>query len=156
MKRFIITDDKKIVGKVLKRSELADRKDGKLILIKSTFSMNGYKNLAVKRILNLSSAAQVFFYLIYNFGKNENITNFVNVWMLEDSIQMEITITCGAFQLYFYEKLFFPDKNCKLQSYKKLTNVALETILNKLFTLDRENDEQIINEYIKQIQINMT
>ena len=44
----------------------------------------------------------------------------------------------------------------KLQSYKKLASVALETILNELFTLERENNEQIINGYIKQRQINMT
>ena len=75
--------------------------------------------------------------------------------MLEDPIQIETTITCGPFQLYFYGKLFFPDENSKLQSYKKLTNVALETILNKLFTLYRQNNKQIFNEYIKQRQINM-
>ena len=73
--------------------------------------MNGYKNLAEKEIFNLSSAAQDFFHLIYSFGKNENITNFVNIWMLEDPIPMETTITCGPFQLYFYENLFFPDEN---------------------------------------------
>ena len=79
MKRFIVTDDKKIVRKVLKGLELADKKDDKLTLIKLKFSMNGYKNLAEKEIFNLSSAAQDFFHLIYSFGKNENITNFVNV-----------------------------------------------------------------------------
>ena len=34
MKKFIVTDNKKIVGKVLKRLELADRKDDKLTVIK--------------------------------------------------------------------------------------------------------------------------
>ena len=37
------SDDKKIVGKVLKGLELADRKDDKLTLIKLRFLMNGYK-----------------------------------------------------------------------------------------------------------------
>ena len=46
--------------------------------------MNFYKNLAEKDIFNLSRTAQDFFHLIYSFGKNENITNFVNVWMLKD------------------------------------------------------------------------
>ena len=88
---------KKIVGKVLKRLELAERKDDKLTLIKFKFSMNGYKNLTEKELFNLSGAAQDFFHLIYRFGKNENTTNFVNVWMLEDPIQIETTITCGSF-----------------------------------------------------------
>ena len=82
---------KKMVGKVLKRFELVDKKDCKLTLIKLKFSMNGYKNLAEKEI----------FSLIYGFSKNENITNFVNVWMLEDPIQMDTAITCGPFQPYF-------------------------------------------------------
>ena len=70
--------------------------------------------------------------------------------MLEDSIQKPATVTCGSFQLYSYENLFFPDKNKKLHSYKKLTNVALETLLNELFTLNFKDNEQTINEYIKQ------
>ena len=51
--------------------------------------------------------------------------------MLEDLIQMVTTITCGPFQLYFYKNVFFPDKS-KLENYKKLTNIALETLLNEL------------------------
>ena len=76
--------------------------------------------------------------------------------MLEDPIQKPITVTCGLFQLYFCENIFFPDENSKLHSYKKLMNTALETLLNELFTLNPENNEQTINEYIKQQQINMT
>ena len=64
-------------------------------------------------------------------------------------------MTCVPFQLYFYENLFFPNENSKLHSYKKLTSIALETLLNELFTLNPEDNEQTINEYIKQQQINM-
>ena len=59
--RFIVTDDKKVVGKVLKRLEFADRKDDKLTLIKLKFSMNGCKNLTEKEVFNLSNAAKDFF-----------------------------------------------------------------------------------------------
>ena len=105
MKKFLVTDNKKIVGKVLKGLKLTDKKDDKMTLKKLKFSMNGYKNLDEKEILNLSSAAQDFFHLIYSFCKKENITNFVNVWMLEDPSQMDTTITREPFQLYFYENL---------------------------------------------------
>ena len=114
------------------------------------------KSLPKTKRKKLSETAQDLFHLIHSFRKNENITNFVNVWMLEDPIQKPTTVTCGPFQLYFYENLFFPDKNSKLHSYKKLTNTALETLLNELFTLNPKNNEQTINEYIKQRQINMT
>ena len=80
--------------------------------------MNGYKNLAEKEIFNLSSAAQDFFHLIYNFVKNENITNFVNVWILEDLIQMNTTITCGLFQLYFLKTYFSQTKTANYKTTK--------------------------------------
>ena len=64
--------------------------------------------------------------------------------MLEGPTQMDTTMTCGPFQIYFYKNLFFPDKNSKLQNYKKLTNIAIEILHNELFTLDQENNEQIV------------
>ena len=87
MKHCIVQEDKKTVGKVLKGIELANRKDDKITLIKLKFSMNGYYNLTAIEIDKLSETAQDFFHLIYCFGKNEKITNFVNVWMLEDPLQ---------------------------------------------------------------------
>ena len=65
--------------------------------------MNGYENLAEKEIFNLSSAAQDFFYLNYTSSKSENITNLVNVWMLEDPIQMDTIVTCRPFQTAKYK-----------------------------------------------------
>ena len=56
--------------------------------------------------------------------------------MLEDHIQMPKTVTCGSFQIYFYKNLVFPEENIKIQSYKELTNNAIKTLLNELFTLD--------------------
>ena len=110
LKHFIVSDDKKTVGKVLKGIELADQKDNKLILIKLKFSMNSYENLAENKTKKLSEIAQDLLHLIHSFGKNENITNFENVWMLEDPIQKPTTATCGPFQLHFYENLFFSTK----------------------------------------------
>ena len=46
MKHFIVSDDKKVVGIVLKGLELADQKGNKLTLVKLKFSMNSYENLA--------------------------------------------------------------------------------------------------------------
>ena len=62
--------------------------------------------------------------------------------MLEDPIQMPKTVTCRPFQIYFYKNLFFPNENSKLYTYKKLTNGALVTLLNELFTLNQEKYEQ--------------
>ena len=64
-------------------------------------------------------------------------------------------MSCVSFKLYFYGNLFFPTKTANYTVNKKVTNTALETLLNELFTLNPENNEQTINEYIKQQQINM-
>ena len=88
MKRFIVTDEKRIVGKVIKGLELTDKKDDNLTLIKLKFS--------VGNLQTFQRSARLF-HLIYSFDKNGNITNFVNVWMLQDPIQMDTTITCGPF-----------------------------------------------------------
>ena len=61
IKHFIVQDDKKAVGKVLKGIELANRKDDKITLIKLNFSMNGYYNLTANEIEKLSETAQDFF-----------------------------------------------------------------------------------------------
>ena len=150
MKYFIVSDDKKVVRKVLKGFELAHQKDNKLTLVKLKFSMNSYKNLAENETKKLSETAQDLIHLIHSFEKNENITNFVNMWMLEGPIQKPTTVTCAIFQWYFYENLFLPDKNSSLNSYQKLTNTPLETLLNERFALNPENNEQTVNKYIKQ------
>ena len=108
MKHFIVSDGKKVVGKILKGLELADQKDNKLTLVKLKFSINSYENMAENERKKLSETAQGFLHLIHSFGKNEIITNFVNVWMLEGLIEKPTTVTCTPFQLYFYENLFFP------------------------------------------------
>lgn len=100
--------------------------------------MPSYKKLIENEINKLSETRQDLFHHIYSFGKNENITNFVNAWMLEDPMQDLKTVTFGPFQLYFSDNLFFPNEISKVHSYEKLTNVALETLLNEPFTLDIE------------------
>ena len=61
-----------------------------------------------------------------------------------------------TFSNIFLQKPLFPAENRKVHSYKKLTNSAIQTLLNDLFTLDREKNEQTINEYVRQRHINMT
>ena len=60
--------------------------------------------------MSFSEIARDFFHLLESLGKNENVKKLVNVWLLEDPIQKTETLTCGPFQLYFYQNLFFPIK----------------------------------------------
>ena len=50
MNHFIVSDDKKIVGKILKWIETIDQKDKKLTFCKLKFSMNAYEKLAGNEI----------------------------------------------------------------------------------------------------------
>ena len=54
-----------------------------------------------------------------------------------------------------FTETFFSRRKQQTTQLQKVTNTALETLLNELFTLNPENNEQTINEYIKQQQINM-
>ena len=78
MKHFIISDDKKTVGKILKGIETIDQKDKKLTLCKLKFSMNAYEKLTENEIKKLSKSAEDFFHFTHNFGKNKQLMNFVN------------------------------------------------------------------------------
>ena len=56
--------------------------------------------------------------------------------MVKERIQDLDSAACGIFQLYFYENLFNPDKNSKIQNETKLKKPTGETFLNELFSLD--------------------
>ena len=56
----------------------------------------------------------------------------------------------GDFNLWTFlvsllQKLVFPGQNYQTTFVQKLTNLAIETLLNELFTLDQDKKEEIIN-----------
>lgn len=61
--------------------------------------------------------------------------------MVEDSIQMPDTMTCGLFKIYFCENVFNQNEKGKTQKNKKLTKKAIETLLNELLILDKEKNK---------------
>ena len=75
--------------------------------------------------------------------------------MAEDPIQMTETVTCDLFQLYFYENLFNPDQNSKIQNNKRLTKKTIEKLLNELFSFDKEDNQRLVEQYTanKNIQL---
>ena len=73
--------------------------------------------------------------------------------MVEDTMQDLDSATCGIFQLYFYENLFNPDKNSKIQDESKLKKTTVETLLNELFSLDDRENEIKIEEYADELGV---
>ena len=74
--------------------------------------------------------------------------------MVEDRVQDLDSSTCGIFQLYFYDNLFNPDENSKIQDKTKLNKKTIETLLKELFVFNNEDqNEQTIRQYAKDIDI---
>ena len=56
MKHFVVSDNKKLVGEILKEIKTIDQKDKKLTFYKLKFSMNAYEKLRKNEIKNLSES----------------------------------------------------------------------------------------------------
>ena len=76
--------------------------------------------------------------------------------MVEDRIQELDSATCGIFQLHFYENLFSPDKNSKIQNESKLKKTTVETLLNELFSLDDRENEIKMEEYADELGVKIS
>ena len=76
--------------------------------------------------------------------------------MVEDRVQDLDSLTCGIFQLYFYDNLFNPDENSIIQDKTKLNKKTIETLLNEIFVLDNKNkNEETIRQYLHEIGISV-
>ena len=75
--------------------------------------------------------------------------------MVEDRLQDLNSVTCGIFQLYFFENLFNPDKNSKIQNKTGLKKKTIETLLNEFFVLD-DQEEETIKQYAIKNNITVT
>ena len=67
--------------------------------------------------------------------------------MVEDRLQDLDSATCGIFQIYFYQNLFNPEENSKIQGNAKLNKKTVETLLNEIFSLDDKENEIKMEEY---------
>ena len=132
------------------------RTHNKITLCKIKFNLNACKNLSNKEPDSLSETVITFFHFIQAFGKKVNLRNFVNIWMVEDRVQDLDSSTCGIFQLYFYDNLFNPDENSKIQDKARLNKKMIETLLNEHFILNNQDkNEQTIRQYAQDICIAM-
>ena len=153
LKHFIIQDDREIVDEILIGTEKTDRTDDKITLCKIKFNLGACKDLTEDEIISLSDTARNFFYLIQAFGKKLKLRIFVNIWMVEDRLQDLDSATCGMFQIYFYQNLFNPDKNRKIQGETKLNKKTVETLLNEIFSLDDKENEIKMKEYANHLGV---
>ena len=95
------------------------RTDKKLTVVNIKFSMDTYRNLKQNELDSLSDAARGFFYFVQSSGNKLKIRDFVILWLLEVQMKDLDTVAFGIFQIYFYNNLFKPDVNSKLQNKKR-------------------------------------
>ena len=112
------------------------RTDNNVILFNIRFNLNACKSSSTEKLDVLSDTASNFFHFVQAFGNKLKLRNFVNIWMVEDRVQNLDSVACGIFQLYFYNNLFNPNKNSKIQDKSRLKKRTIETLLNELFVLD--------------------
>ena len=96
------------------------RTDSKIILCNIRFNLSANKNLSDGELDALSDTANDFFRFILAFGNKLKLPNFVNIWMVEDRVQDSNSVTCGIFQVYFYDSLFDQNRNSKIQDKARL------------------------------------
>ena len=148
LKHFIIQDDRNVIKKILFGTKKMTITDKKNTLCNMRFNLNAYKNLSKEELDVLSDTNSNLFHSVQAFGNKLKLRNFVSIWKVEDKIQNFDSVTCGIFQLHFYDNLFNPDKNIKIQDKTKLNKRTIETLLNELFVLkDQETNEATIRQY---------
>ena len=136
-KNFIIQDDRKVIEKIA--TEQMTRTDNKITLANIKFNLNACKNLTKKELDASSDVATNFFHFVQAFDNKLKLLDFVKIWMVEDRVQDLNSVTCGIFQISFYDNLFNPNENSKIQKKKRLNKRTIETLLNEPFVLDNQD-----------------
>ena len=149
--KFIIDNDIKTLNKILFGIQKLKKKDQKITLISLKFSMKEYEK--IKTGHQLRETTQDLLHLMYEDGKLHNINDNVTIHAVDDQLQRIYTDTCEMFQLYFYYNLFVPYENSSIVEDKKLTKRTVEKILNEIFSLDRDTNEKIVENFAKEKDI---
>ena len=85
--------------------------------------------------------------LISEFGKVNNIKNEITLYLVDDQLQESTSDMCDMFQLYFYKNLFDPLHNFEIINDNKLTNNTVLKLLNKIFSLNRQENEAKVEKF---------
>ena len=139
-KNFIIQDDRKVIEKIA--TEQMTRTDNKITLANIKFNLNACKNLTKKELDVLSDTATNSSF-VQAFGNKLKLRDFVNICIVEDRVQDLNSVTCSIFQMNFYDNLFNPNKNSKIQNKKRINKKTIETLLNELFVLNNQDTNEV-------------
>ena len=150
-KEFIIDNDRNILNKILFGIEKLKKRDKKVTLITLKFSIIEYEK--IRNGHRLTPTAQDLLHLMNKFGKLHKIKDIVKVHLVDDQLQKIETDICEMFQLYFYFNLFMPFENSLIINDKKLSKSTIEKLLNEILSLDRLMNEETIEKFAEEENI---
>ena len=101
----------------------------------------------------LTTAIQDLLHLMYEFGNLLKINDVVTAHLVDDRLKKLEMDTCGIFQLYFYVNLLTPLENSLIVNDKKLSKSTLEKLLNEIFYLDRDKNENLVEQFPEEKEI---
>ena len=88
-----------------------------------------------------------------NIEEKYRLKNDVIVYLADDQLQMIEKDTCGMYQIYFYVNLFNPLENSSIISKKSLNKQTIEKLLDEILSTDREENENRIEQFVKENNI---
>ena len=90
---------------------------------------------------------------MHEYGKMHKIRDEVTVHLVDDQLQKLDTDTCEIFQLYFYVNLFTQVDGSSIIQDKTLSKSTLKKLLNEIFSLDRDNNEKLVDQFAEEYEI---
>ena len=114
------------------------------------FSMCEYEK--IKNANSFINTTIDLLHLMSKYGKMHKIGDEVTVHLVNDQLQKLDTDTCGVFQLYFYVN-FTPVDGSSIIQDKALSKSTLEKLLNEIFSLDRDNNKKLIEQFAEEHEI---
>ena len=88
-----------------------------------------------------------------NIGKKHRLKNEVIVHLVDNQLQIIERDTCGLYQSYFCVNLFNPLENSSIISEKSLNKRKIEKLLNEILSTDRQENENRIEQFTKENDI---
>ena len=112
-----------------------------------TFSVTNFHKLKKDKIKELNPTCYNLFYLFSEYAAFKGYNDDIKVNFVDDQLQKSDTSSCGNYQLYFYKHLFDPLKTSKVINEKKLTKHVVKILLNEIFELNLDRNEQRVAEF---------
>ena len=146
-KVFILSNDKDIIDKLLYNVQSFNKKDKKINCVTLTFFVANFHKLKKDEIKKLNPTCYDLLHLFSEYAACKGYNDDIKVNFVDDQLQKSDTSSCGNYQLYFYKHLFDPLKTSKVINEKQLTKHVVEILLNEIFELDLDRDEERVAEF---------